>query len=100
MIDADPVLDPQRQTLAKQYARQKRALMFGGAFLGVVYLLAWQIGLSKGQVHVFHPLAIAGLFVAIVVGWEIVSLPNDWIGYQLSRGYGLSTQAAGGWFAD
>ena len=100
MVAPDPVLDPQRQKLAKQYGRQKRALMFAGGFLGLAYLVAWQIGLSLGGVHVFSPGGIILLFAAIVVGWEVVSLPNDWLGHQLSRGYGLSTQLAGSWLLD
>ncbi|HEY8693181.1 MAG TPA: M48 family metalloprotease [Chloroflexota bacterium] len=98
--DDDPVLDPERQRLAKQYGRQRRALLVAGVFLALVYAVAWQIGLSRGQLHVLSAGAIIVLFAVIVVGWEIVSLPNDWIGYQLSRGYGLSTQSAGSWLAD
>ncbi|HVA25806.1 MAG TPA: M48 family metalloprotease [Chloroflexota bacterium] len=68
--------------------------------LALAYLAAWQIGLSWGQVHVLSGWAIIALFAGIVLGWEVVSLPNDWIGYQLSRGYGLSTQGPRSWFAD
>jgi STE24 endopeptidase len=100
LIQPNPVLDLDRQKMAKTYGRQRRALMAAGAFLTLAYLVAWQVGLSRGQVHVVGAASIAGVFVAIVVGWEIVSLPNDWIGYQLSRGYGLSTQSVGSWFAD
>jgi STE24 endopeptidase len=99
-MEAEPVLDPERQRLAKIYARQKRALMFSGVFLALAYLLAWQFGLLRAGLHVFSPGGIILLFAAIVAGWQIVSLPNDWIGYQLSRGYGLSTQGAKSWFAD
>ncbi len=99
-MDGEPVLDPERQRLAKAYGRQKRALMFASAFLGVAYLGGWLLGLSRGGVHVLSAGGVMLLFGGIVVGWEIVSLPNDWISYQLSRGYGLSTQAPGGWLSD
>lgn len=98
--EADPVLDPERQRLARQYARQRRALMVAGAFLALAYLVAWEIGLKAGRLHILSPGGVAALFAAIVVGWEVVSLPNDWIGYQLSRGYGLSTQAPASWLLD
>ncbi|HLQ31556.1 MAG TPA: M48 family metallopeptidase [Chloroflexota bacterium] len=100
MAPDEPVLDPARQRLAKTYAKQKRALMFAGVFLALAYLVGWQVGLSLAGLHVFGAAAIIALFVGIVAGWEIVSLPNDWIGYQLSRGYGLSTQTVRSWFAD
>jgi STE24 endopeptidase len=100
LADPEPTLDLERQKLAKQYARQKRALLFAGGFLGLAYLMGWQIALNLTHTHVFSAGGIVLLFVAIVAGWEIVSLPNDWIGYQLSRGYGLSTQGAASWFAD
>src|SRR5579864_5743378 len=96
----EPVLDAQRQRLAKQYAKQKRAIMLANGFLGVTYLVGWQIGLPRAGVHVFSAGAIILLFAIIVAGWEIVSLPNDWVGYQLSRGYGLSTQSTRSWLAD
>lgn len=100
MADAEPVLDVERQRLAGQYGRQRRALMVAGAFLGLAYLAAWQIGLRASNTHATSPGAIAVLFVAIVVGWEVVSLPNDWLAYQLSRGYGLSTHQPRGWLLD
>ncbi|HLY67943.1 MAG TPA: hypothetical protein VKU60_20560, partial [Chloroflexota bacterium] len=100
MSPEEPVLDRERQRLAKQYAKQKRALMIADGFLGLIYLVGWQFGLGRAQAQVTAAGAIILLFVAIVLGWEIVSLPNDWVGYQLSRGYGLSTQAAGSWFGD
>lgn len=97
---ADPVLDPDRQRLAKTYAKQKRALMVAGAFLSLAYMGGWQVGLVRTGAHILSAGAIIILFVAILIGWELVSLPNDWIGYQLSRGYGLSTQSMSSWFAD
>jgi STE24 endopeptidase len=96
----DPVIDSDRQRLAKRYARQKRALMVAGVFLALAYLVAWQLGLSWGRVPVLSPGGIMVLFAAIIVGWEVVGLPNDWMAYQLSRGYGLSTQGAWSWIAD
>jgi STE24 endopeptidase len=100
MPDPHPTLDPARQALAKRYARQKRALLFAGGFLALAYLAAWQLGLRLADVHVLSAGAIILEFAAIVAGWEVVSLPNDWLGYQLSRGYGLSTQSPRSWFAD
>ncbi len=100
MIDPDPVLDPERQRLAKRYARQKRALALGSGFLLLAYLVAWQIALSAAHAHVLNALAIFGLFALMAVLFEVVELPNSWLGYQLSRGYGLSTQSPGSWFAD
>jgi len=98
--DDEPVLDEGRQKLAKMYAKQKRAILAANTALGAVYLLAFQIGLSRFGTHVFSAGAIVGLFAVIVIGWEIVSLPNDWVSYMLSRGYGLSKQSTGSWLAD
>jgi STE24 endopeptidase len=96
----EPVLDPERQRLAKQYARQKRAIMLANGFLGLAYLVAWQIALIRLQAHIFSAAAIAALYVAIVAGWELVSLPNDWVSYRLSWGYGLSIQSTASWLLD
>lgn len=98
--NAEPMLDLERQRLAKQYARQKRALMFAGAFLALAYLVAWQIGLRLGHIHVLGALGVIVLFGAIIVGWEVFSFPSDWIGYQLSRGYRLSRQSSRSWLGD
>jgi Zn-dependent protease with chaperone function len=96
----EPVLDPERQRLAKLYARQKRAIMLANGFLGVAYLVALQLGMLRVGLHVLSPGAIVALFAGIIVGWEVVSLPNDWVAYQLSRGYGISTQSSGSWLGD
>src|SRR4051812_6034969 len=98
--EPDPVIDPDRQRLAKRYAKQKRALMFAGGFLAVAYLIGWQLGLGLGGAHIFSAGGIILLFAGIVVVWEVISLPNDWMAYQLSRGYGLSTQGPKSWLAD
>ncbi|MBV8086497.1 MAG: M48 family metallopeptidase [Chloroflexi bacterium] len=95
-----PILDQERQHLAKRYAAQKRALLVSEAILGLAYLSAWQIGLNLARTHVTSALAILALFAVLTVGFDMVSLPQSWLGYQLSRGYGLSTQSPRSWFAD
>ncbi|HEU0166867.1 MAG TPA: M48 family metallopeptidase [Chloroflexota bacterium] len=99
-IAEPPTLDPERQRLAKRYAAQKRALLVSEVILGVAYLSAWQIGLNLARAHLPSALAILAVFAALSVGFDVVSLPQSWLGYQLSRGYGLSTQAPRSWFAD
>ncbi|MDE3074220.1 MAG: M48 family metallopeptidase [Chloroflexota bacterium] len=94
------MIDPDRQRLAKRYAQQKRALLAAEIFLAAAYLVACQIALSAGGLHVLRPAGIALLFVVLAVVFELLVLPLSWIEYQLARGYGLSVQTAGSWFAD
>ena len=100
MIDNPPVIDPERQRLAKQYGRQKRALLVAELLLGVAYLGAWQLGLVLGHVHAGGALGILLVFALLAIGFDVVSLPQAWLGHQLSRGYGLSTQNTRSWLLD
>ncbi|MHB8620875.1 MAG: M48 family metalloprotease [Chloroflexota bacterium] len=97
---AEPRLDPERQCQAKRYAAQKRALLVADGVLGLSYLLAWQIGLDLARARLFGPLPVALLFLALLAGYEVVTLPFSWLSYALARGYGLSRQGPRGWLWD
>ena len=109
-----PELDPERQTLARRYARQRYwlsavdlaisavlilVLLFGGLGFAIRDALAplavWQ------PVSGWRPLEIALYFLILAVATLIIGLPlRLYGGYLLPRRYGLSTQSFRSWTAD
>ncbi|MGH2520240.1 MAG: M48 family metalloprotease, partial [Chloroflexota bacterium] len=95
-----PVLDMARQRLAKRYGQQKRALLLANSFLALAYVVAWQLALSYGHFGINSAGGVIVLFLLLVVIFEGLSLPMAFLGFQLSRGYGLSVQSMGSWLLD
>lgn len=97
-----------RQQKAKEYARQRRWLMAAQVLLGLAYVLALIFGgLSvrlRGALALSLPqpmLLLAGLFLVIYLGYEILSLPlSIYSSYVLPHRYGLSVQSLSSWLAD
>lgn len=99
-------LDPQRQRLARQYARAQRLLWVASSlFQGGVLLAFWLAGSAErlaGAVrdwpYLLQPLAI-GAVIGLAQG--LVSLPFHYAeGYALPRQYGLLHQRLGSWLLD
>jgi len=75
--------------------------------LGALYLLAFLLsGLASNVSAALYnaapyPLALAGLFIALYVGYDLVSLPLGlYGGYVLPHRFGLSVQSLPAWLAD
>jgi STE24 endopeptidase len=109
-----PTLDPERQTLARRYARQRLrltgidlsisallilVLLFGGLGFALRDALA---ALARWQpVSGWHPLEIALYFVILAAATFIIGMPLGYYsGFILPRRYGLSTQSFLSWMAD
>jgi STE24 endopeptidase len=114
MSAVPPELDPERQTLARRYARQRHrleaidlaisalvvlALLFGGLGFALRDALA---PLARWQpVSGWRPLQIALYFLILAAATLIIGLPlRYYSGYILPRRYGLSTQSFRSWTAD
>ena len=109
-----PELDPERQTLARRYARQRYwlegidlaisaililVLLFGGLGFALrsalTPLARWQ------PVSDWRPLEIALYFLILTAAALIIVLPlRFYSGYVLSHRYGLSTQSFRSWVTD
>lgn len=101
-------LDPERQRLAREYARIQRNLSFVElGVMAVLLLLLLFTGLSvalRDWAESFGgPRVIAVVLYGIVIGavFFAFSLPLDFYsGYLLPRRYGLVTQSISGWVID
>jgi STE24 endopeptidase len=101
-------LDPERQRIAREYARVRRRLFFlelGLTALGIFVLLAsgWSAALrdwaESFTTEWWAVVAIYGLTLGVI--YTALSLPLDYYtGYVLPRRYGLSRQTMGGWALD
>lgn len=88
MADGDPL----RQAEAHRYGRTRRRL---GAVESVVSLAVLAaITAAAGTLGAWGSLA------ALAVLPALVSLPFGYVGWRLSRAYGLSRQSLGGWLGD
>ena len=109
-----PALDPERQTLARRYARQRLrlegidltisallilVLLFGGLGFALRDALA---PLARWQpVSSWPPLEIALYFIILAAATLIIGMPLGYYsGFILPRRYGLSTQSFRSWMAD
>jgi STE24 endopeptidase len=102
-------LDPQRQELAKEYARVQRRLSFVEMGIFVLILAVFLLtGLSSALrnwiiVQFGAPYFVVIALYGLVLGatFFLISLPLDFYsGYVLPTRYGLNTQSMGGWVSD
>jgi STE24 endopeptidase len=105
---SEVLLDPDRQKLAKEYARISRRLMLVSLALGGLYVVAWLVfGWSQSLKDALLTwtqnqwLLVAGFAAVFGFGYLIMSLPLSYYeGYVLPHRYGLSNQSLSGWIAD
>src|SRR5689334_14581253 len=101
-------LDPERQRLAREYARIRRRLFFGelaATAVGVVLLLVagWSLGLRQWAESVSPDQVVQVGLYGLVLGvvYTVLTLPlSFYSGFTLPRRYGLSVQSPGGWITD
>ena len=101
-------LDVERQRQARQYGRQKRALFFGQAALGLAYLAI--LILAGLAVDLRDALAgapggpfgvVAAFFLVLWLVYTVVTFPLNLIGgWSLPRRYEISVQSLGQWLGD
>ncbi len=101
-----PDIDYERQAKAKEYARQRRLLFFGGLALTAL-LLAALLASNPGPAIVagvggpWPYLPVAVYFVLLLLAYEVVTAPLSYYGgYVLPHRFGLSTQTFGDWLRD
>ncbi len=102
------LLDPDRQKLAKEYARISRRLMLVSLAMGGLYVVAWLVfGWSQSLKEALLTwtnsqwLLVAGYAVVFGLGYLLLSLPLSYYeGYVLPHRYELSNQTFGGWVSD
>ncbi|MBI3976945.1 MAG: M48 family metallopeptidase [Chloroflexi bacterium] len=97
-------LDPERQQLARRYARQRRGIWFLDQALGGLYVALW-LGLGlhaalRDAVPLAQPFQVAAMLVAFAGGYTLLVAPIQYVRHRLARHYGLSTQSLGAWLAD
>jgi STE24 endopeptidase len=112
MVDSDdsksltePILDPERQQQAREYARIGRYLslaeMVAAAVLLVLLVFA---GLSERLAGSFNLPVIPAViiyFLVLVAAYRIIMAPISYYrGYVLPRHYGLLKQSLSGWLGD
>ena len=111
-----PTFDPSRQSLAKAYARTRRALALGEMILGGMYLGLWNIAPWAIQVRdtwagladrwrvpsgPTEAIVLLGVALSLVAPWWILTLPLDvYASYRLPHRYGLSNQTSRDWVID
>jgi len=101
-------LDPERQTLAKQYARIKRRIWLADQLFTLLYALAWLVlGWStalRAWLNGFfnHDWLLVAAFGAVYGGiYFLLNLPLSYLAeYALPHRYDLSTQSLKDWFTD
>jgi len=111
MVDSDdktlpqPVLNPERQQQAREYARIGRYLSFTEMIaIGILLVLLVLGGFSERLAGYFNlqliPAAIL-YFLILVAAYRIITAPISYYhGYILPRRYGLSKQSLSGWLGD
>jgi len=105
---APVALDPDRQRVAKEYARIQRRLYFVelalmALVLGVLLFSGWSVALRDWAESITsEPWAVIALYgIALGLIFTLLTLPLDYYsGYILPRRYGLLTQSLGGWVMD
>jgi len=101
-------LNPERQELAREYARIRRRLMVVDLAFGAIYVLFWIFsGLSpwlRDQVHQVTTatwLSVPLFALGFGLPYAIFSAPLSYYsGFVLPHRYGQSTQTLPGWLAD
>ena len=105
----DAVIDPERQTRARAYARERYRMMLVSLGLSFALIVAFLV--SGASIRLRDALISAGLtnqaalvavYVAIVlVGYTLITSPLSWwSGYVMPHRYDLSTQTPAGWLLD
>ena len=100
-----PVLDLDRQKLAREYSRLRRywSLAENGLSLALLLILVFT-GISRWFTGWLHLPAIAAAVIfllVVIIGFEILTSPLSYYrGFILPRRYGISTQSLGSWLAD
>lgn len=107
-MTAPSSLDPQRQELAKEYARIQRRLSFVElGFFVLILALFLLTGISSAlrdwAAQFGGPYFVTVALYGLVLGatFFLISLPLDFYsGYTLPTRYGLNTQSVAGWVSD
>ncbi len=105
---ADPAsfMKPSELAVAEQYSNVKNFLFLSGFLLiGFVLCIAGQRRFKENQGMdgsglAFSVLQIIGFVFVLSLITTLVTLPLDWIGYQVSLDYNISTQTAASWAKD
>ncbi len=111
MIDSNnkslpqPVLDPERQQQAREYARTGRYLSFAEMVaVGILLVLLVFGGFSERLTGYLNlPVIPAAIlyFLILVAAYRLLTAPISYYrGYVLPRRYGLSKQSLSGWLGD
>ena len=101
-----PLLDEQRQALARRYEKEKRLLGMVGSMLSLVLLLVfYSTGLSERLAYLWSGRPVAWTFLAYTAGFlawlTLFSLPlNFYRGYVREHKWNFSTQRVKGWLSD
>jgi STE24 endopeptidase len=102
------MVDPERQKLARQYARLRRRLYLVDLGLGGIYVLTWLFaGWSQAlaawlQNYTANPWLLVAAFAFVFGGvYLLISVPLTYYeGFILPHRFGLSTQTLPGWIID
>jgi STE24 endopeptidase len=105
---SDITIDPEKQKLARQYARIRRRLMLVDLAIGAVYVFAWLLfGWSKQLAAWLEGfttnqwLLVAGFGLVFGGIYLLINLPLTYYeGFILPHRFGLSTETFGGWIGD
>jgi STE24 endopeptidase len=100
-------IDLDRQREARDYAVRRRVLSLidlAVATILLVGIILTGLAISLRQATANLPggrlTQVAAVFVALIVGFQILSLPFEMYGHGLSRRFGISTQDVRGWLGD
>ena len=100
-----PVLNPERQRQAREYARTGRYLSLAELLLaGTLLLLLVFGGFSERLIGYFNlPVVTTAVlyFLILITAYRVITAPLGYYrGYVLPRRYRLSNQSLGGWLGD
>jgi len=102
----NPLLNRQRQELARRYEKEKRRLGLAGSALSLAALLVFYFsGLSSNLAHLWAGSAAAWTFLAYTAGFlawlTLFGLPLSYYGgYVHEHKWSFSTQKLKGWISD
>ena len=102
---AEPVLDPERQQKAREYAKTRRYLTYTDlAIAGILLLLLVFGGFSTrltGSLDLPVVPAAVIYFIILIAAYGVLSAPLSYYrGFVLPRRYGLSNQSLTGWLSE
>ena len=102
---AEPVLDPERQQKAREYAKTRRYLTYADLVIaGSILLLLVFGGFSTRLTGSFNlPVVPAAViyFIILIAAYGVLSAPLSYYrGFVLPRRYGLSNQNLTGWLSE